>query len=159
MYAVVVWKTAAVRNCIKIRGIVPDFKFPPFRRDGGDKKINEDMGRRLAEISSISNNIHMGVADAVRSLQFEDIVRQLSFSTHDKLQYLTKLVTMLDEGLAALMDKEDDGPGMEDFVQGLRELRAKIEQEKAKFRAGVNEVVEQETMSEGDVELFGEEAH
>jgi methyl-accepting chemotaxis protein len=121
------------------------------------KRFNEDMGQRLAEISTINQNIHQGVTDAVRSLQFEDLVTQLSSSTNDKLQYLAKLTSMIDDGLAGLSDQEDEEKGMQDFVRGLQELRSKIKQEKAAFRVGVNEVVEQETMSEGGIELFSEE--
>jgi hypothetical protein len=64
---------------------------------------------------------------------------------------------MIDDGLAGLSDQEDEEKGMQDFVRGLQELRSKIKQEKAAFRVGVNEVVEQETMSEGGIELFSEE--
>jgi methyl-accepting chemotaxis protein len=118
------------------------------------KQFNEDMGQRLAEISTINKNIHQGVADAVRSLQFEDMVTQLSSSTNDKLKYLATLVSMLEENLSSFSIAEGGERDVDDLVQRLRDMRARMEREKALFRAGVNEVVEQETMNEGGVELF-----
>jgi methyl-accepting chemotaxis protein len=120
------------------------------------KMFNEDIGLRLAEISTINENIHNGVVDAVRCLQFEDIVSQLSTSTNNKLQYLANLVSTVDEGLAGLIGSAEEQRGLECFVQRLNELRARINQEKIAFRAENHDVVDQKSMREGDVELFDE---
>ncbi len=119
-------------------------------------KINSEMSHRLDELSSINKGIHEDVSDAVRSLQFEDIVTQVAASAMDKLGHLEKLVSILDEGMDKLVSGNDAEDKEDYFLRQLRELRSRIDEETAGYKSRARKVVRQESMNEGEVEIFEE---
>ncbi len=119
-------------------------------------KLNVEMSRRLAELSSINQGIHDSVSNAVRSLQFEDIVTQVAASAMDKLGHLEKLVSIVDEGMDKLASGNDGEDREEHLLQQLQELRSRIDEETIGYKARTRKVVGQESMNEGEVELFEE---
>ena len=114
-------------------------------------RMNQETEQRLGEVSSIVDGINRGVGDAVRSLQFEDIVNQLSSYTERHLDRLNGLFDELDRGLQQLKPVAGDPVACREQVAGLRLQLARLQ---AQQEEQDHKPVEQQTMSEGDVELF-----
>ena len=105
------------------------------------QRLDEAAKRRLEQVNESANEINDGVNQVVRSLQFEDIVRQ-------KLEFLQKRVALIreviDEVQCRLSEERGTGPDV------LQRLLADLE---ARFSQAVNPS-RQKSMSGGDVELF-----
>lgn len=114
--------------------------------------VNQEVEGALADVSRISGEIDGLVGDAVRSLQFEDIVRQLTEYSGRNLNRIQTVVSSLHEGMLALRDGEHRGP--EVFVSAVKEIQSKVDAFVAAEKAGEGRPVEQKTMNEGEVELF-----
>ena len=114
--------------------------------------LNSSVENTLGSVSGLNTEIDRLVGDAVRSLQFEDIVRQLAEYSERHLDRVHGLVTRIHEGLVALRDAEVREP--QAFVDALAQLRKELDDYLANERAGDKKPVEQGTMSEGEVELF-----
>ena len=114
-------------------------------------ELNLKSERRLGQISDIVQNIDLSVGNAVRSLQFEDIVSQLASYSEHHLERLTELINLLDSGFAELEGASAD---QESYRAGVGELRARLSGMLAESSASINKPVAQQSMSEGDVELF-----
>jgi len=113
--------------------------------------MNEHISKNLSQVSAISQGIDRSVGLAVQSLQFEDIVGQLLTAAErelgeqdraladlrDRLRAFTETVQKGGNGRAALLK-------LNDHLQGVRQS--------AVFQK--NQSVLQQTMDEGDVELF-----
>jgi methyl-accepting chemotaxis protein len=112
--------------------------------------LNQHMEQSLAEVSVISDNINVTVGNAVRSLQFEDLVTQLSSYTENHLERLQGTLTMLDQGMQGL----DSEGGIQSYVDGLRDVRGRIAEVKSRHVEQDHKPVDQASMDEGDVELF-----
>jgi methyl-accepting chemotaxis protein len=91
------------------------------------------------------------ITDAVRSLQFEDIVRQLTVSSEKHLDYLERVLGTVDEGIRSLNSQHINVP---EYIVGLHELKSQIDQLEAECKAEADRSVSQKTMQEGDIELF-----
>ena len=114
--------------------------------------LNEMVGERLQDVSVISSNIDQMVGNAVRSLQFEDIVRQLTEYTQLHLQKAASLVNELHAGLQSLRAAEKDG--LRIYMQELANLKLHIDG-LANDRSHLkSKPVEQASMDEGEIELF-----
>jgi len=114
--------------------------------------LNEMVGERLQDVSVISGNIDQMVGNAVRSLQFEDIVRQLTEYTQLHLQKAASLVNELHAGLQSLRAAEKDG--LRIYMQELANLKLHIDG-LANDRSHLkSKPVEQASMDEGEIELF-----
>ena len=114
--------------------------------------LNEMVGERLQDVSVISSNIDQMVGNAVRSLQFEDIVRQLTEYTQLHLQKAASLVNELHAGLQSLRAAEKDGLRL--YMQELANLKLHIDG-LANDRSHLkSKPVEQASMDEGEIELF-----
>jgi methyl-accepting chemotaxis protein len=115
-------------------------------------EMNEVTRQRLGDISEISGEIDSLVNNAVRALQFEDIVRQLTEFTSGHLGRLERMIQNIDEGLKGLhLVGEGGAPA---YIQGLEELRSYIAVQEAESKQALNNPVAQESMGGGDVELF-----
>ncbi|MEN8167040.1 MAG: methyl-accepting chemotaxis protein [Pseudomonadota bacterium] len=113
-------------------------------------KMNEEMADNLSLISSMSGQINSLVGDAVRSLQFEDIVRQLAGYSEHHLERLEGIVGSIQAGIDELGAREDDAT--QQFTSGLIQLRSDISEQIRQDRE--HKPVEQSSMAEGEVELF-----
>ena len=113
--------------------------------------MNQESERRLAQVSGIVQHINRDVGDAVRSLQFEDIVDQLAGYTERHLDHLQGILGTLDQGLQRLRRHTGD---TDVLCSGIAELRAALSGLEAEWQAQSHKPVAQESMSEGDVELF-----
>jgi methyl-accepting chemotaxis protein len=113
------------------------------------KVMNQRVEEQLGEVSDITGRIGEAVSSAVRSLQFEDIVTQLTGYTSHHLDRLGQIVTELRDGIAGLKDcRRPDG----DCLGALSELRVRLVEQARQEQA--HKPVTQADMSAGDVELF-----
>ena len=112
-------------------------------------ETNSLLSHELNDISSISEVISNNVGVAVRSLQFEDMTRQLIESLESRgntLRLLTdKLITLSKEVAGASANEHPD------FVQKIQQLKLEIDQE---LNAMAHRSIQQEDMSTGEAELF-----
>jgi methyl-accepting chemotaxis protein len=112
-------------------------------------KVNGETKQNLVELSALSNQINQVVGDTVRSLQFEDIVRQLTGYSEHHLVRLETVMGALKEGIGELSTGATSG---NDLITGIGRLRNQISEEFKQEKQ--HKAVEQENMDEGDVELF-----
>ncbi len=118
------------------------------------QELDAQVERNVARISEISAEIDQHVANAIRALQFEDIVVQLIDSSRQGVEgldtYLGGLRTILQT-----VAHDESTHGL-DYAQRLREARQAVSEqreERARQRKSQRKV-EQRSMDHGDVELF-----
>ena len=112
--------------------------------------INAGMADQLNEISSMSEAIGHDVAVAVRSLQFEDMTRQLIEHMRKRLQAFHEFLDSLDELRSGLLSAQD------------AEIEQQLQERLARLRMDFDESamvlerspIHQQNMDESDVELF-----
>ncbi len=115
--------------------------------------LNGEIETALDELNRIGGDIDRLVGDAVRSLQFEDIVRQLAEHSAGNLQEIQALMRTFCQGVSDLQGLADEENAVETRARLealVREVEAAGEQRQA--RAGGPVV--QQNMDAGDVELF-----
>jgi uncharacterized phage infection (PIP) family protein YhgE len=116
-----------------------------------DDETSQFLDAKLSKLSESTKQIDQGINSAVRSLQFEDIVRQLTLSSEKHLDYLDAVLAALDEGVRDLNSQHISVP---EYIVGLHELRAQIGQLEAECKVEAERSVSQKTMQQGEVELF-----
>jgi methyl-accepting chemotaxis protein len=115
-------------------------------------RLNQTVEGSLDEVSDISGEVNVLVGDAVRSLQFEDIVRQLAAYSERHLDRIHGLIKRIHAGLAELRASEQRSP--RDFVDVLGAMKQEIDDYLSEARASDSKPVSQGSMAEGEVELF-----
>jgi len=115
-------------------------------------RLNENVESHLGQVSNIVKDIDGTVGNAVRSLQFEDIVTQVAGYSEHHLDRLEKTSQILDRGLDGLRDVMFTDHNA--FQVGLRVLREELNGIGVFHREAVNRPVVQGSMDEGEVELF-----
>jgi methyl-accepting chemotaxis protein len=105
------------------------------------EKMYMQSSDNLMRVESINANINGTVTDAVRALQFEDMVRQL-------LGHMDKRLILLSDSIAIIRDFE-----RLDSVT-IDEANSKVENLLGKANALTHNVVQQVDMNEGNTELF-----
>jgi len=115
-------------------------------------EVNETIELRLQDVSGIAGEIDMMVGDAVRSLQFEDIVNQLASYSQQHLDRAGSIVEELHKGLRNLRSAEKEG--VEVYIQEVGNLREHIRLIISDSSVQQNRPVDQGSMDEGEVELF-----
>jgi len=114
--------------------------------------LNQKTESHIAEISAITGCINGYVGDAVRSLQFEDLVAQLTEFTSSHLERVENMIQGIDEGIKELRLNPDDG--IDAYIKGLDEVCERVAVLDKATQAELHNPVSQENMSEGEVELF-----
>ena len=113
----------------------------------------EEMNRRVAEslerLSGVSGSIDRDVAVAVRSLQFEDIARQLVEHVQGRLEQLDNLDRALLGAMSLLEEKTDTAAS-----EALATLRGALDGMRQRMNREQFRVAHQQNVEEGDVELF-----
>ncbi len=112
--------------------------------------INDVIGSRLKEASDVTRRIDNMASDAVRSLQFEDIVRQLTESSERHLGRLEQMLTTVAAGMQELKAIEPVVPGS---VVVLHKLTLQINQIQS-GAGGEEKTVQQSSMGGGGVDLL-----
>ena len=115
-------------------------------------EVNEVIELRLQDVSGIAGEIDVMVGDAVRSLQFEDIVNQLASYSQQHLDRAGNIVAELHKGLRNLRSAEKEG--VETYIREVSNLREHIRQIINDTSQQNSRPVDQQTMDEGEVELF-----
>jgi methyl-accepting chemotaxis protein len=112
------------------------------------RDLNKETMENLGTVSGISNNITRNVSDAVRALQFEDLVHQL-------VQYIDGSLASLHEVAEQLMKTSND-PFADREAWELIEKRIKEEMDKHQQSRddGHYVTVKQTSLEEGTTELF-----
>ncbi len=115
-------------------------------------EVNQEISKKLDRVSGITDRINNDVAHAVRSLQFEDIVRQLLQYTEGKLGRVEEYVREATGSLG--LCKAGDGSSEVHYVDQLRETRERLKGLKQSWDEASRKPVEQGSMDEGEIELF-----
>ncbi len=115
-------------------------------------KMNELNAARLEQVSICSHEICEQVADAVRSLQFEDMVTQLVAHTHNRVDHVETLVNALRDNLGQL--KRAVGDDQIDYAEAMASARTEIGRIKALRELVPDQPVGQHSMEEGGIDLF-----
>lgn len=116
------------------------------------EEMNDAISSKLGSFSGMISGIENSVSDAMRSLQFEDIVRQLVdqvVSHLDNLnQFSSEISEFLEENrLNPTVDEEEYKQRVDVFRQKIHQKRKEIEDSRMK-RVNLN------SMDEGEIELF-----
>lgn len=115
--------------------------------DGIDAVVGED----IKDVTRSTQRINQMTADAVRSLQFEDIVRQLTESSKMHLDYLESVLGVVAVGMHSLNSQELT---VAEYIKGLHELRLHIDRIETERMQAAEKSVSQVSMSDGGVVLF-----
>lgn len=117
------------------------------------ENLDNEVESSVSRISEVSGEIDHHVADAIRSLQFEDIVVQLVDSSKAGVEGLDAYLTGLRSIIHDVASEAEHGVG---YAQRLRSAREELAQRRAERQQArkSRRTVEQSSMSEGDVELF-----
>jgi methyl-accepting chemotaxis protein len=115
-------------------------------------RLNQTVEGSLDQVSGINGEVNGLVGDAVRSLQFEDIVRQLTAYSERHLDRIHGLIKRIHAGLVELKESEERSP--RDFVAALEAMKQDIDEYLAGELACDSKPVSQGSMAEGEVELF-----
>jgi methyl-accepting chemotaxis protein len=114
------------------------------------KKFNDSIARNLANISNTSQEINILVGDSVRSLQYEDIIRQLVGHSEIRLEQIDSVISDVHSGINNLIGKKDKS--QEHYIEAITDLRNQI---MAKIVIDKTcKPVEKNSMEQGDIELF-----
>ncbi len=114
--------------------------------------VNKKTEAHIAKISDITSCIDSHVGDAVRSLQFEDIVGQLTEFSSGHLGCIESMIQSIDEGIKDLLLSSDDG--IDAYIKGLEDVCKRVAALDEATRVKLHNPVSQKNMSEGEVELF-----
>ncbi|MBK1734679.1 hypothetical protein CKO15_05130 [Halorhodospira abdelmalekii] len=117
------------------------------------KSLDREVEQQVLRISGVSRQIDQHVADAVRALQFEDIVTQLVESSRVGVSGLNSYLEGVRGVLQAIAQENVHGS---EYAARLREARERLAQQREARQAerAQQRKVEQASMDQGDIELF-----
>jgi len=112
-------------------------------------EINEFIEEKLGDISHISDEINDSVGVAIRSLQFEDIVRQLVEHINERIIGVEESFLLVSNSLA-----NDNSRYSFQHVEELKEMQQHIKNNILIGVVNSGNPVSQKSMDEGEIELF-----
>jgi methyl-accepting chemotaxis protein len=112
-------------------------------------EVNVQMGHNLQSVSSLTAQIESSVGNAVRSLQFEDMSRQLVEFSQRRVSHFHDLADALKSTGSQL--SSSDGAALTGQV---KESRNQLQRMRNDWSAAPVAAVAQQSMDEGDIELF-----
>ena len=112
--------------------------------------MNSVLSERLEKVSQMTNEVNVLVDNAVRSLQFEDIVTQLTGRGDQYLRSIEVMISSVREGIEFI--EQLPGATIDDVSTRTAQVRNVIKEQIATVEN--NKPVAQESMNEGEVELF-----
>ncbi|MEA1990111.1 MAG: methyl-accepting chemotaxis protein [Pseudomonadota bacterium] len=119
---------------------------------GDLEEMNDGISSKLGDVSGMISEIELSVSNAVRSLQFEDIVRQLVEQVMSHLGNLNDFTSEISEFIT---DSQVNPAQSEDeHKQRVEEFRARIHQKRQEIQEGRMARVNTASMDEGEIELF-----
>lgn len=111
------------------------------------EELNQFVGHELERVSDITAKFENDIGAAVRALQFEDIVRQLT-------EYIQTRTVHLQGTLQSCQDQRVRSKTDSEKIMALTEARSLLEQEIEKWQGDGAKPVHQGSMLEGEIELF-----
>ncbi len=111
--------------------------------------INVFIENKLGEIRGISDEINTSVGVAVRSLQFEDIVRQLVEHVNKRIVGVEESINLINNSYINLSDGCSDT-----HFEEVKDMQYNIKKNILIGVTNSGNPVSQKSMDEGDVELF-----
>ncbi|MDX8396015.1 MAG: hypothetical protein R8K22_06350 [Mariprofundaceae bacterium] len=115
-------------------------------------QINDLISNCRTEVTMVNGRIRQSLGVAIRSLQFEDIVSQSLGHTTLHLDRMEGFVLHLSQGLAAIEVVE--GMSLDDYEAQVAAIHAEMLSYRDKLRLEDKNPVSQESMDEGDIDLF-----
>jgi len=114
--------------------------------------MNEMMKGSLSEVTALNEEINGSVAVAVRSLQFEDIVRQIIEYAQGSIGGMKSLLQECSSDLKA--SSGGDGAGDVQCCEKLIDVGFRLKEASEQLVNVRHKSVQQESMDAGDVDLF-----
>lgn len=108
-------------------------------------ELNSFVGEQVVSVSEVSQQQDAAVAEAIRSLQFEDISSQALSSVSHNIDTLRQMARLLD---SLKTDDRHAAPQVEQFIQTCQQRRKDAQQRNSA------RTVSQVDLHEGEVELF-----
>lgn len=118
----------------------------------GLSSMNASIAARLGDVSGIISDIEFNVSNAIRSLQFEDITRQLVDQVQNHLDNLHDMANTTHESTIQMM--ATPVASSTDYANRMEELRRKIHEERDRIEATRMTRVKASSMDAGDVDFF-----
>lgn len=114
--------------------------------------MNDGISSKLGDFSGMISGIEVSVSNAMRSLQFEDIVRQL---VEQVMNHLENLNSFSNE-ISAFLEENCTNPALseEEHKQRVELLRANIHKKRQEIENSRMTRVNTASMDEGEIELF-----
>ena len=114
--------------------------------------MNTSITERLGDVSGIISDIETNVSNAIRSMQFEDITRQLVDQVQNHLDNLNSMASTTN--LATIEMMETPVSSSHDYAERMEELRRKIHAERDRIESTRMARVKAASMDAGDVDFF-----
>lgn len=114
--------------------------------------MNDGISSKLGDVSGMITEIETSVSNAVRSLQFEDIVRQLVEQTMNHLEQLNQFSSEIGEFLE--QNQLQPAQSEEEYRERIDQFRDKIHAKRQMIEESRMSRVNTESMDEGEIELF-----
>ncbi|HEY9018326.1 methyl-accepting chemotaxis protein [Thiomicrospira sp.] len=119
---------------------------------GDLESMNKTISTKLSDVSGIISGIEHSVSNAVRSLQFEDIVRQLVEQVMNHLENLSSFSRQINQYLEE--SKENPASSAHEYKERLEEFRQTMHAERQEIEGKRMRRVSTGTMDEGEIEMF-----
>ncbi|BBP45570.1 chemotaxis protein [Thiosulfatimonas sediminis] len=119
----------------------------------GDLNVmNDGISSKLGDVSGVISEIEVSVSNAMRSLQFEDIVRQLVEQVMNHLNQLTQFSNEIN----VFLQENQHKPAQNDdeYRQRIEQFRKKIHAKRQEIEDSRMSRVSTDSMDEGEIELF-----
>ncbi len=111
--------------------------------------MNEAIAQKISDVSSLTQQIDMKVAEAVRGLQFEDLTRQILEYVVSNTEHFQALNDEVKLSLR-LFESADSSHHLRELTEGAKRLETLQDQWQNKGQ----KTVVQDSMDEGGIELF-----
>ena len=113
--------------------------------------LEEEIDGTLQKAGDINNDIAAKTASAVRSLQFEDIVRQVSEHAENKVDQIWHFIEHVTEGLCSI----DSSHNQQEYYDNIAALKDELKRVGDTIsEAPLRNPAEQKSMEAGGVDLF-----
>lgn len=116
------------------------------------EEMNGGISSKLGDVSGMISEIETSVSNAVRSLQFEDIVRQLVEQVMNHLGNLHRFSNEIGEFIAD--NQKNPATSEEEYKLRVVAFREKIHEKRKEIEESRMSRVNTGTMEEGEIELF-----
>jgi methyl-accepting chemotaxis protein len=113
------------------------------------EQVNRHVADGLGQVEGYTEEINIKVNQAVRGLQFEDMISQLLVHVENRALSLKELKTLF--AMDAMPETLENTALVADWQD---KLRANLEQVRSRLQGLQNKAVSSESVSSGDVELF-----